>query len=308
MLFALACTVGAAYGVAVIGPRALNPLDVSWITADPATAFLGWAFFRQEPPLTFPLGWSSSIGYPLGEPIAYLDSIPLLATLFWVIRGVLPQNFQYFGIYFVLCCILQFYFGFRISRRLCHGDRMAGVLGGALFLCAPAFTWRASGHFALASHWLILAALDQLLDDPANTSRSRIAWRAGLCLVAAGINPYITAMTVLVLAAVCLRTLLRRNGGGVRACIGFGMAVLVAVGGLMLFGFLRAGDVSQYAGLGYEKYSMNLLAPIDPEGYGALLLREQPIRAGQYEGYNYLGLGLLSIAVVAIARKVIAHA
>jgi hypothetical protein len=48
---------------------------------------------------------------------------------------------------------------------------------------------------------------------------------------------------------------------------------------------------------------MNLLAPIDPEGYGSLVLRQQPIAPGQYEGYNYLGLGVLLLGLISVTRR-----
>jgi hypothetical protein len=303
VLVALSCGLGVAYAITVVGLRVINPLDVSWLIDDPATGYLGWAFFRQEPHLTLPLGWSNAIGYPLGEPIAYFDSIPLVATLCWIIRGLLPENFQYLGIYFVVCCILQFYFGYRISRRLCNGSRMAGVFGAAMFMTAPPFTWRASGHFSLISHWIILAALDQFLEGAERPSRGQIAWRGILCFIAGGISPYITAMTFLILSGTYLRTLLCQRNGLRRLTVGLSIALSAAIFSLLLFGFVRGADISQYSGADYDKYSMNLLAPINPAKYGALLLREQPVGQGQYEGYNYLGLGMLLTGGIALARK-----
>jgi len=167
---ALSFLAGLAYAFVVIGPRVLNPFNLSWMVGDPATAYLGWAFFRQETHLTFPLGWSHAIGYPLGEPVAYFGSIPLIATVGWLICNIIPENVQYVGIYFVLCSALQFYLGCRIGRQVCGDDAVAGILGGALFLIAPVFTWRAFDHFSSTSHWIILAALDQLLRATARPS------------------------------------------------------------------------------------------------------------------------------------------
>src|SRR5215475_10111669 len=115
VVLALSLLAGLLYAFVVLGPRPLDPLNVSWMIGDPGTAYLGWAFFRQETHLTFPLGWSHAIGYPFGEPAAYFDPIPLMAMAGWLVRDVVPQDFQYFGIYFALCATLQFYFGSRIS-------------------------------------------------------------------------------------------------------------------------------------------------------------------------------------------------
>ena len=41
---------------------------------------------------------------------------------------------------------------------------------------------------------------------------------------------------------------------------------------------------------------MNLLAPINPMSYGSVLLPSLPVAVyGQYEGYNYLGLGVIAL-------------
>ncbi|MGB8075894.1 MAG: DUF6311 domain-containing protein, partial [Pseudolabrys sp.] len=112
VLFCVA--VGAVYALSVLAIRVLNPFDTSWITGDPAQSYLGWLHFRREERLTLPLGWVTTLGYPLGAPIAYSDSIPPVATALWFFRNLLPADFQYLGLYFVLCCVLQCYFGFRI--------------------------------------------------------------------------------------------------------------------------------------------------------------------------------------------------
>jgi hypothetical protein len=295
----LAGATGAAYAYLVAGPRVLNPFNVSWFSGDPITYYLGWSFFRQEEHLTLPLGWSSALGYPFGEPIAYLDSTPLVAVLLWPFRHILPQDFQYFGLYFVLSAILQFYFGFRISRRLCGGDRLAGILGAALFLTAPAFTWRAYGHFPLLSQWVILAAIDQLLQVPTEPRRRQLAWRTGMCFLAATINPYIAFMTLMVIVATYARLTLNIRKALGRSAIGTTAAACSVLIGLELFGFLRSSDMSQYVGSGYEYFAMNLLDPISPQAYGALVLKEQPNTFGT----DYLGLGIILLGIVVLARR-----
>jgi hypothetical protein len=51
----------------VVGPRALNPLNIAWLgNGDPATHYLGWVFFRQSP-WSFPIGLNPSYGLELGR-------------------------------------------------------------------------------------------------------------------------------------------------------------------------------------------------------------------------------------------------
>jgi hypothetical protein len=80
--------VGVGFAIFVVGPKVINPFDVSWFSGDASNSYLGWEFFRNETHLNFPLGWSSAIGFPIGEAIAYLDSIPLVATIFWPVRRI----------------------------------------------------------------------------------------------------------------------------------------------------------------------------------------------------------------------------
>ena len=295
----LAAVIGIGYAYLVVGPRVLNPLDVSWFSGDSVTYYVGWSFFRREEHLTLPLGWSGSLGYPLGEPIAYLDSMPLVAALLWPFRDWLPDKFQYFGLFWALCCVLQFYFGFRISRRLCNGHRLGGILGGLFFLIAPIFTVRAHGHFPLTSQWLILAALDQFFQEPAASSTRQVLWRTAMCFIAAAINPYIAIMSLMVTAATYARAILGKRSSFGGAVIGAGAALVAVLVGLKLFGFLRSTDASQYVGPGYEYFALNLLDPISPRAYGALVLKEQPNTWGGY----YLGLGLILLGLVVVARR-----
>jgi hypothetical protein len=301
---------GAAFAAYVVGTRVLNPFDISWLGGDSATGYLGWTFFRQEEHLSFPLGWASKLGYPLGEPIAYLDSLPLVATMLWPFRHVLPADFQDIGPWFVLCVVLQFYFGYRISKRLTGGHQIPAILGGLLFMTAPPFIWRSLGHFPLAGHWLILAAFDFYLSTVQRISRGQMAAGGLLCFVAGGINPYITAMVLLVLFAAYLQWLIAadndpqqsRSARILFAALGMGLSLGLAVSALLIFGFLRPGE-SGYAGAGYKIYSMNLLAPIDPWDYPGLLWNGLPISPNQYEGYNYLGLGVMLLGLAALAWR-----
>ncbi len=302
--------IGVLFATSVVGWRVINPLNTTWLVEDPATGQLGWMFFRNQESLTFPFGWAASLGYPLGEPIAYLDSMPLVALLFWPFRHILPDTFQYIGLWFALCSVLQFYFGYRVSRHLTNNDTLSSVIGGLLFMMAPPFAWRALGHFALASHWLIVAALEFYLAASARISRSRMAGGVAICFVAGGINPYITLLSLMLVGAGYLRSIVlaARDGEMSSAVkvsiIGVVVSVAAAVVALLAFGFIIVGgDAKGYAGGGYGYYSMNLLAPIDPFDYPALLLKKQPTFPGQYEGYNYLGLGVIVLLAAAVIRS-----
>lgn len=309
ILDALFVVIGFWFALGVVGWKVINPLNNTWFSGDPATGYLGWLFFRREDHLSFPLGWAAEIGYPLGEPIAYLDSMPLVALVFWPFRHILPETFQYHGIVFTMSCILQLYFGYRLTLRLTPNDRVSAILGGLLFMMAAPFAWRASGHFALANHWMILAALEFFLATRERVSKRHIVISAILCFLAGATNPYIAAMTLLLVGAAYTKPLFVQNDlrSGLNAAVvsggGIAISAVSALGAMIVFGFIVPGDRGMYAGGGYGIYSMNLLSLLDPAVYPSLLLKMQASLEGQYEGYNYLGLGVLLLALVSFSYR-----
>jgi hypothetical protein len=83
----------------------------------------------------------------------------------------------------------------RLCQRMCGNDRVFTVVGGLLFLVSPAVTWRVFGHFALASHWLLVASLACYVRPTAGMAPRR--WLAPFALIAViggGIHPYLAVL------------------------------------------------------------------------------------------------------------------
>jgi hypothetical protein len=220
--------------------------------------------------------------------------------LLWPLKDILPWDFQYLGLLFAFNCVLQLCFGYRISWHLTEHSRLIAIAGALLFLVAPPFVFRSSGHFPLTSHWLILAALTLYFTSSAAPAKWRLAAGAALCFLAATIHAYIMVMVLLIDAGAHLRAAMSSKEiagtslGARLYWIGLrvGISLASAIVGLIIFGLLRPLELRAYAESGYGAFSMNLLAPIDPGEFGALVLKPQPeVGIFQYEGYNYLGLG-----------------
>jgi hypothetical protein len=109
--------------------------------------------------------------------------------------SILPDPFQYLGLYTCLSFILHAYFGPRLLTRL-FGTNVVFVIAGGLFLLlSPAVTWRIFGHYALASHWLVLASLDFYLRATDRLKPWQWLTHQWVLLALAGaINPYIAAL------------------------------------------------------------------------------------------------------------------
>lgn len=294
------------YGAAI-----LNPVETGWMLhGDPAQHYLGWEFFRRES-WSLPLGRIENFGAPVTASIVFTDSIPLLAIPLKLLNAWLPETFQYFGAWMLLCHALTGWFAWRIFSRLGLGVA-ASACATLLMLLMPAMMLRAYGHESLMAHWLILAAIDRYL-----AGWSGRGWLV-LVLLAAAVHAYLLAMLLAIFCAAWLRVVavdraLSFSRGSARAALG----ALLLGGWMALLGYF-VGEAKQLAAEGYGHYSANLLTWFDPMDWRAFLLHygRDPAdkgewshflpalgqtTAGQYEGFAYLGAGLLLLVVAAMA-------
>jgi hypothetical protein len=277
----------------VIGPQALDPQNIAWLEqGDPATHYLGWAYFRHSP-WTFPLGLNPFYGLELGNSIIFSDSNPLLALLFKPFNAWLPATFQYFGLWLLACFVLQAWFGWKLLG-LMTGNPLIRLLGTGLLVFSPPMFLRMGGHLSLSGHFLILAALYLALLP--NLYRRRLAWGA-LLAVTAMVHAYLLAMVALIWVADLLgktfsQQLTRRQG----LLEGVSLFAVVSVCCWQV-GYFAIADGAQSGGFGL--YRMNLLSPLDPAGW-SLILPDLPKASGDYEGFNYPGLGVLLLVPLAL--------
>ena len=93
--------------IAVVGFAPLMPTNLDLAQGvDPFKDYIAWVFYRHGP-WTFPLGLNPSYGLDISSSVVFTDSIPLFAIIFKAFSSVLPEPFQYLGIWTLLCFILQ---------------------------------------------------------------------------------------------------------------------------------------------------------------------------------------------------------
>ncbi len=287
-----------------------DPRRYEWLLrGDWAVHFLGWHLFRRGP-WTWPLGASPLLGWPVGTSVGLTDSLPVFAIPFKMIDRLIQSDFQYIGLWLLLCFVLQGVFG-ALLMRLATPRPALQVLGATLFVMSPVLLWR-TGHPALTAHWLLLAGLWLYFRTGAErpSTTSLVAWIV-VAGVAAGTHPYLAFMTLMLAGAAHARQIVVDPSNALRVIAYGGMVVTCA--GLVLWqsGYfvVEGADGLQVGGFG--NYSMNLLAPIMPMqssrvfGHGPFSYAT----LGQYEGYAYLGAGLLllgafalTVALVQLAR------
>lgn len=309
-LFALGCVLGAAVFFLLYGFAPLDVTNDAWlrggyIEADIQQHYAGWMFYRQSE-LSLPFCFSDRINWPFGLSVAFTDSIPLFAALFRLLEPLLPSAFQYFGLFTLMCFVLQG--GFACLLVGLFSRRLPTVLLGALpFVFSPVLLERAFRHTALAAQFLILAALYYYIRGRREGRFFYPGLFAVNCLTLA-IHPYFAPMTyALTFALLAEHAVFHKQFVKPAALLAGNLGCTALVG--WLFGLLSGGSASGGSGIQYGHFCMNLNALWNPVSRGmgrwSLFLPTQNQTLGNYDGFNYLGLGMLlcSVTVAVLALR-----
>jgi hypothetical protein len=247
----------------------------------------------------WPLLVVPTLGADGGTNIALADGIPLLALALKALAPLLPAGFHGIGIWHALVVVLQ-----PIAAVWClraAGERrLLPAIGVALAAAAmPAWLAR-HGHAALMGHFLLLLALGGYLRLVRASSVAGWIAAAGLSLAALLTHPYLAAMVLALLGAAPLTLLLRGDARWWHAALGAALCAAVVAAALWTLGYLGATGEG-----GYGRYALNLLSPVWPARSAVLPLVAGEVDAtgmGGWEGYNWLGAGLLAGLVVLAVR------
>lgn len=302
--FYIPIILGCIFFYLVVGVGPLDPQNLSWIFGrfDPPKDYLGWAFYR-ETPWSLPLGSNPNYGIDIGSSIVYSDSVPIMAIFFKLLSPFLGFPFQYFGIWLLICFVLQAWFSWKIVS-LFSSNTFIIFFGSGLLAFAPPMLWRLdtpSGMQAgLVAHFLILAAI--YLSLRPSTSRRILYWST-LLSVAALTHFYIFAMVGALWGSNVLDVLLSQKKITLKQAINEIAIVLTTV-------FLVAWQAGYFmirssAGVewGYGFFKLNLLSPIDPSGW-SFLLPTVSIPTTWGEGFNYLGLGVILAIIFGVIQLI----
>ena len=282
--------------IAVVGIAPLMPTNLDLAQGvDPFKDYIAWVFYRHGP-WTFPLGLNPSYGLDISSSVVFSDSIPLFAILFKAFSSILPEPFQYLGIWTLLCFILQSVFAW-LLMGVFTSNRWLQFFGCVLLVFSPPMFWRVNQHAALVGHFLILASLYQILRVKTlwSSRQNLLSW--GLILGAAVLVHFSLFVMVAFLWGASLADQFKnRSDIALGVKIKEALVQTLVIGGLILFLMWQAGYFAMSAASGalggYGFFRMNLLSPLDAKGWSYLL---KPLRlpSDYGEGYMYLGLGFL---------------
>lgn len=284
----------------------LYPLDVTndaWILtqydgSDILQHYAGWAQYRISD-WNYPLGYANELSYGDGTYITYTDSIPYVAIICKLFRGILPDTFQYFGWFTLGCYILQGIGACLLIKRKIRS--YVKVLTGVLFfLTAPVLIERTFKHTALAAQWIVLFAIYFYLEYRKKEKDAGLPWQLILLTaLSVGIHPYFLPMVMIFVLLVVIEAVIKKHSIWKTAGFTALSVASPAVMGLVI-GAIGTGVKNTREGYGY--FGMNLNSLFNAQSSSGYTWSHVLPQRGQiyhtYDGFNYLGLGVLLMAAV----------
>lgn len=290
----------------VYGVQVLNPTYTDWLMAsgnDLTQHYLGWKAYRLSN-CDWSIGITNLLAYPTETSVIFTDSIPCFAILFKALSPVLPKDFQYFGLWGILCFILQGVLSARIIGRFTK-SKTEIILASLLFAFVPVMIFRMFMHTAMAGHWLLLLALEPLFAYRIYYQNNKIyiiwALIGGLSIA---IHTYFLLMCGMILIGYCFIDMaaFRRIRRSLFCLILYLCSALIMLG--VLGGF--STDFAKTAShLGDS--SLNINALFNPQNWSCIYQDLDLYGKYQYEGFAYLGAGcilLLFFSMVVVASSI----
>lgn len=301
----LYCIVGAILGaiffIIIYGFRVLDPTYDEWLLGkgDLTQHYLGWCFYRRSE-WTFPVGLTNQLAYPTYTSVIFTDSIPAFAIFFKLLSPLLPETFQYFGLWGILCFCLQGYFAVKILREFSVGI-LQSLFGSIFFIVSPILLERMFRHTALSGHWIILASIYLFemhrKQEYRHIVKTSLYWGLIGGLIAS-IHLYFLPMCGMFLAGYIFCSFIKEKRVEIKYALP-GVAFCGCLFGVtyLLGGFSSHANLAD-AGLG--DCSFNLNGFINSKGYSRVFNALPTYTDGQYEGFAYLGLGVMILLLTAL--------
>ena len=297
------------------GFQRLNPKNTGWISGDNLTAYVA-QFFWVDTNWHFPLSSNPSYGNEFSSSLTYTGPSPLLS----IIHKIFEFNalYQLFGLWVLANIFFQILFGVRVLRAI-NISRQLSLIGSVLFI-TPFFIFRIENHFWLISHFLILWAICILIKSRKN---HKIIRKEVVTLIAISyfINSYLLGMVfiILIIAINELKENVRK-----KLLILSSIIITIALSMFINDGFSGQGNLQESIRIilssTYGYHNFNLLSWLNPdtgliaESNGLLNSSDAMtnlssthislgMTKGSYEGYLYLGLGVITLLFLAVKSK-----
>ena len=287
----------------ILGSENLNIFNINWSLYDDATTdYLTWIYFKNDI-WRFPIvGTIPNFGLNGNSTIAISGTIPFLALIFKPLKYIINDNFNYFGFWIFLCFFLQSYVSFLLLKKITK-DETYSFIGSIFFSLSPIFFNKIGYHYALAGHWIIILSFYFYCYENLN---KKFSYNIFLICFSTLVHFYFTMMLSIIYFIIVFFNIIEKKNLLFHLKKVF-LLVIIILPIMYTVGYF-AIPMQDTLGYGYGFYKLNILGPIDPVGgnlNGNILwsrfISDIPnATAGEFEGFNYLGLGQLLLIIFGI--------
>ena len=293
--------IGGLFGAFLIGMRNLAPWNYSWLysKADGALTQLGFEFFRNAPWTQWPL--TAVPQYVEGSHMIIPTENAVANLLGKLVGVVFTGNFQFVGLWILMCFAFQGYFGVKLLSRFID-SQSAQICGSLFFVLSPALMFRVGvmNHYHLGAHWMILLALYLYFGCESRTQN----WSL-LLFFAMLTSVYISAMLLVIFIAHRTKDSFQKRKLRIFEVV---LPLASAV-----FGFWVMGYLSMRSSItGSNFFRLNAIAWLNPgysvDGSFSVILnnfgnaRLRHIFSEEWEGFQYLGTVVIGGVLLGIVN------
>ena len=283
----------------IFGTLALNPTSVDWISAEGGDMLqhqIGWDFYRNTS-WKFPIGLIDGLVSSGSVSCLYTDSIPFFAVFFKILSPILPETFQYFGIWEMFCFIMSGGVSAALLYKI-KPNYIFSTCGSIVYMLFPPITCRYFHHDSLIAIWIVLLAFILCIDQNKewkHKSTPVILW-SGLGMISVLTHMYFLPMIYMVMAAYIIVDVFKNKKIAKSIWI-FASTTVCTVITLFCIGAFYGKGHYNAGGLGVYSANFNTFF----SGYPvSQYIGQLPRDHGQYEGYGYLGLGVFVLIFIDI--------
>ena len=304
-IFIIGSIIGAITFVVIYGFRILDVTYVDWLLmgGDLTQHYLGWEFFRKSN-WNFPVGLINGLNYPDKVSIMYTDSIPLFALIFKILSSILPEKFQYFGMFGIISFMLQGGIAGIIIRKITN-NKIFALVAIPIFTFSTTIIQRMFEHTALGGQWLILLSiLVCVFRNEITTFKMNVIVWCSILLITINIHMYFIPMVGIIMFMYLINFGIKNRDWKKPMAI-FMLGMMVVLLDMYLLGAFYGYSNSSFSGSGLGYYNANinsLINPMDTSTYlsgSSIFMKNLPLATdGQYEGYAFLGMGGLLLIVI----------
>ncbi|MCL2208952.1 MAG: DUF6311 domain-containing protein [Treponema sp.] len=296
-VFIIGGILGALFFIYNFGILILNPVYTDWLMNghDMEGGYLAWELARNSG-WYFPL-MSDNFNYPNKVPVV----MELTGIILKIFNNFLPENFQYFGIFFISYYILQGACGALIIRKI-GGNLLHSLIGSMFFILSTVMLFRVFYHVHLASHYIILLCILECLNKNNRSVKSNILIWGGLLSLA-----YLTHLYFFPIVFLFMLYKLYFLKNIVKICLITAASFFIIIGIMFCLGFFSSGGPGEVAGpaLLLRDAQSNINALFNSQEMFRFLKGLPNAKNYQYEGNGYLGLGIILALIFIIFYHII---